>query len=93
MAEPIHVDFKRKRRVALDSSRTLRAVACGARMFLDRAGVDYAVDLVIPDPKWDRRPYLMVSMAIVDPDLEDRLTAAFPSHDFDFVWCDAEDLP
>lgn len=93
MAEPIHIDFKHRRRIDPDAPRSLRAAACAVRMFLDREGVDYAVDVVFPDPRWDRRPYLLVTLAVADPDLEERIEKAFPRHDIDFALTDPEDLP
>jgi hypothetical protein len=94
MAEPIHVDFRARRRIAQDSLRRLKAAASAVRMFLDReTDADYAVDVVIPDPCRDRRPYLMISSADLDIDLEERISTTWGWIDFDFVWCCREDLP
>lgn len=92
MPEPIEVDFRRRARVP--TARSLSSIATQVRMFLDRATTnEYAVDVVLPDPKRDRTPFIQVSMPIVDADLEDLIERGWPTTDFDFVWCDPEDLP
>lgn len=91
MSEPIAVDFKKRRRV--DSIKHLQDVATAVRLWLDcRAVYDAAVDVVLPDPIRDRRPYVMVSMATPDADLEDEIAQRWPRIDFDFAWVDLEDL-
>lgn len=85
MAEPITVDFKRRRRV--DPVQNLQRTAMAVRMFLDRhARCETAVDVVLPDPIRGRSPYLAVTMEVVDTDLEERIERGWPTVDFDFVW-------
>ena len=93
MAEITHIDFKRRCRV--DSLTRLQAVARQVRMFIDReTDYEHVVDVVFPDPRWDLRPFIQVSMATSDPDLEDRIERGWPQYDFDFVLVgDPEDLP
>lgn len=94
MAETIHVDFRARRRIERDSLQRLMGAASAVRMFLDReTATDYAVDVVIPDPRRDRRPFIQVSTACPEADLEERIEQTWPAYDFDFVWCDSGDLP
>lgn len=55
--------------------------------------VDHLVQVVIPDPREDRGPYLLVSMADVDVDKEEVIAETWPQVEFDFAWIDAEDCP
>jgi hypothetical protein len=93
MAEITHIDFKKRCRV--DSLTRLQSVARQVRMFIEReTDYAYAVDLVFPDPRRDRRPFIQVSLATCDADLEDRIERGWPQYDFDFVLLgDPEDLP
>lgn len=91
MSEPISVDFKRKRRV--DSIRYLQEVATAVRLWLDMRGIyDAAVDVILPDPIRDRRPYVLVSMATPDVDIEEEIATKWSRTDFDFALVDEEDL-
>jgi hypothetical protein len=87
MSEPIHIDFKRRRRI--DSVADLQSIARQVRLYLDReTDHEYAVDVVIPDPIRDRRPFIQITLPVLDVDLEDRIERGWPRWDFDFVWGD-----
>lgn len=93
MSEVIGVDFKRRHRI--DSVADLQSIARQVRLFIEReTDHDYAVDVILPDPAWDRRPFIQVSLAHPDIDLEDRIERGWPRWDFDFVTvADPEALP
>lgn len=95
MAEITHVDFRARRRIDLDSPARLQRVARAVRMFIDReTDYDHAVDVVLPDPSRDRRPFIQVSMATCDCDLEESISRGWPEYDFDFLLvADVADLP
>lgn len=93
MSEPIHVDFRARRRIERDCLHRLCAAASSVRMFMDReTNYEYAVDVVIPDPRRDRRPFIQVSTADIDCELEERIERGWPWIDFDFVLTDRGDL-
>ena len=55
--------------------------------------VGHLVNVVIPDPREDRQPFLLVCIADVDTDKEEVIAQTWPHVEFDFAWIDPEDCP